>query len=158
MLTSAQQDAIEKLVATGGVARLRSDGQVEVRTSSFRSRSDYLVTVAGETIPIHSLTQSRLWLLGNTLVIVGGVLFFLAMPLWILTKMGVVPSLRVLWLVPVGGWCLLVVGLMFSDEEGVLASAKKQFVSSGKEQRLTDDLPVGQWVTITKSDGDGGGD
>jgi hypothetical protein len=53
---------------------------------------------------------------------------------------------------------------MLADEEGVLASAKKLFVSSGKKQRLTDDLPIGQWVAIAVPDGggdgesDGGGD
>jgi hypothetical protein len=64
-LTPAQQEAVKKLVGRGGVARVRQDGQVEVRTSSFKSRCEYVVTPAGETILTNTLPQRTLWRLGR---------------------------------------------------------------------------------------------
>lgn len=146
--TEAQVEAIRELTITGGTARLRTDGNVDVRSCSLGHQLEHVVSSAGERILINATPRSARRRFGTGLALLGGFVWILAtllaIPLMLMAAAGVLPH-PALWLfvLPTAGWLVAAVGAELEDDDDFLAS-------DGRLWHLEDELPVERWVDVKR--------
>jgi hypothetical protein len=142
-----QIEAIRELTLGGGTARMRSDGNVDVRVCSLGHQLEYLVTVSGERILAESTPRSARRRLGSGLALLGGGIWIpatlLAIPLTIMANVGLLPH-PALWLfvIPTAGWLVAAVGASLGSDDDFL-------ISHGRSWDLEGELPV-EWVDVRR--------
>lgn len=150
------------VVRKQAAVRLRTDGSLEVRTSSLRGRFEYEVAPTGTVTRRQAPSLPKIRRFGYLMETVGlpmvGLGFIFGPLLGLLYVFGVIGKETIpgwLLLIPTAGLVLFLVGKWLSDDDPFVLSDRGnryQFID------VRDALPLDEWVRAGESAGDGDGD